>query len=70
VILKAGTYYPEDEEPTEVEWLYEPDGIVDIQYKGFTILTLQPDDLLAIADAIRGAILLNEQLKSCRKKQT
>jgi hypothetical protein len=68
VILKAGTYYPEDEEPTEVEWVYDPDKIVDIQHKGFTIMTIQPDDLLAIADAIRGNILFHEQLKSCRRK--
>ena len=67
MILKVGTYYPEDGEPTEAEWIYEPDGIVDIQYKGCSIMTIQPDDLLAIADAIRGNILFHEQLKVCQR---
>jgi len=68
MILKTGTYYPEDEEPCEVEWVYDPDMIVQINHKDTTIMTIQPDDLLAIADAIRGNILFHEQLKSCRKK--
>ena len=68
MILKAGTYYPEDEEPTEVEWVYDPDMIVQVNHKDTTIMTIQPDDLLAIADAIRGNILFNQTLKYEQKR--
>ena len=68
MILKAGTYYPDNEEPTEVEWVYDPEGIVHINHKDTTILTIQPDDLMAIADAIKASIILTEQLKVCRRK--
>jgi hypothetical protein len=70
MILKAGTAYPEGSEPVDSEWEYEDGGRVNIGYQGeYTLISIDPDDFLAIADAIRGKILFNQTLKHGNSKK-
>jgi hypothetical protein len=56
MILKAGTYYPEDGEPTDAEWHYDINESVTIVSVDCVIVSIDPYDFMAIADAIRGRI--------------
>jgi hypothetical protein len=69
MILKAGTAYPEGNEPVDAEWEYEDGGRVNIGYQGeYTLISIDPDELLAIADAIRGKIMFNQTLNHEQKR--
>jgi hypothetical protein len=72
MILKAGTAYPENSDPIDCDFQYEDGMRVIIGYTldgvEITLASIDPDDFLAIADAIRGNIIFTNQLKNDKKR--
>jgi hypothetical protein len=68
MILKSGTAYPEESEPTDAIFEYTEGTRVTISYADgtaeFCLVSIDPEDFLAIADAVRENILFNKKLKN------
>lgn len=73
--LKAGIIVREDGSDYDAEWVFGPDTTVDVMfvvnaitYEKELVLQIDPEDLLAVADAVRGMQL--RQIQNNREQTT
>lgn len=55
--LKAGTIFLEDREPDDAVWDYEPHSLVTISHDEFVYVSIEPDDLIAVCEAIKERLI-------------